>query len=70
MVKRLMPYGLADCGNCIAKVGKSKAVARLVARMPTAELAAKVGSANGVKAYDSATRCRVLRKNAQAARPD
>lgn len=43
MSKRLTPYGSTDHSNLVAKVGKSKTPMSLASRMPSPELAAKVG---------------------------
>jgi hypothetical protein len=40
---KLMPYGSIDQTEAVAKVGKSKTPASLVARMPSPAIAAKVG---------------------------
>ena len=55
------PYGLADRADLVAKVGKSKTPEGLAARMPSAEVAAKVGISNVIGAE---TR-RVVRRNAR-----
>lgn len=65
MARKLMPYGFEHYRTCIAKVGKSKAVSRLVARMPSAELAAKVGGQTCTMDLDQVTVRRVVRNNAQ-----
>lgn len=45
MTTKLKPYGSAEFAGSVAKVGKSKSPKSLADRMPSAELAAKVGSA-------------------------
>jgi hypothetical protein len=59
MTDLLTPYGFADAAS-ISKVGKSKTPISLADRMPTAEIAAKVGS-NGVISASSSRR--VVRRN-------
>lgn len=43
MTERLAPYGSEEQACNVAKVGKTKTPGSLVARMPSAEIAAKVG---------------------------
>ena len=43
MTTRLTPYGSADQAHTVAKIGKGKTPMSLVARMPSAEVVAKVG---------------------------
>lgn len=43
MIKRLAPYASAQQVSNIAKVGKNKTPRSLVERMPSPEVAAKVG---------------------------
>lgn len=44
MTKCLLPYGCADRARNATKVGKGKTPKSLAARMPSPELAAKVGT--------------------------
>ena len=60
MTQRLTPYGLSDYAETVSKVGKLKTARRLAARMPSPEIAAKVGTTNGIAARG----CRVVRRNA------
>jgi hypothetical protein len=60
---RLTAYGAPEHAGNIAKVGKSKTPRSLAARMPSAEIAAKVGSS---MIGDGASERRVVRRNAQA----
>jgi hypothetical protein len=46
MTKTLTPYGSAQRAAGIAMVGKSKTPTSLAERMPSPEVAAKVGSVN------------------------
>jgi hypothetical protein len=46
----LAPYGLSERADLLAKVGKSKTPEGLAARMPSAEVAAKVGITNEIGA--------------------
>jgi hypothetical protein len=68
MTKRLAPYGLSEVPASMAMVGKGKTVPRLAARMPSPEIAAKVGAAptSGQRVYDAGAErpLRVLRRNA------
>lgn len=57
---RLIPYGSIDHAHNVAKVGKKKTPLALVERMPSAELAAKVGPTT-----DSERTHRVVRLNVQ-----
>ena len=66
MADRLAPYGLADYTGTIAKVGKGKAVAKLAARMPTAEIGAKVSATYTFGFYTNPTH-RVVRRKAGGA---
>ena len=59
MTKRLAPYGSDDRAGDVAKVGKSKTSPSLAARMPSPEVAAKVGEI-GTSALQSH---RVVRRN-------
>lgn len=43
MTTKLNPYGSAEFAGSVAKVGKSKSPKSLADRMPSPELAAKVG---------------------------
>ncbi|MDE8650153.1 hypothetical protein [Novosphingobium album (ex Liu et al. 2023)] len=61
MSMQLTPYGSAENAHAIAKVGKSKTPRSLADRMPSAELAAKVG---GVPTINAVTH-RVVRHNAR-----
>jgi hypothetical protein len=61
MIKRLAPYGSDDHAGDIAKVGKIKAPQSLAARMPSPEIAAKVGPAD----ISAARGQRVVRRNRQ-----
>ena len=58
---RLTPYGLADYLETVSKVGKLKTARRLAARMPSPEIAAKVGLGDTMVARS----CRVVRRNAR-----
>lgn len=62
MSQRLTPYGLTEYTDTVAKVGKFKVSQRLAARMPSAEVAAKVGQTNGM-AGDRGFR--LVRRNAR-----
>jgi hypothetical protein len=62
-VKRLAPYGLSEGPASLAMVGKGKAVPRLAARMPSPEIAAKVGAVGMDGAQVKRTH-RVVRRNA------
>lgn len=44
MIMKLNPYGSQEFAGNVAKVGKGKSPKSLADRMPTAELAAKVGA--------------------------
>lgn len=68
MTKRLAPYGLTDYSDTVTKVGKSKAVPRLAARMPSPEVVAKVGTAGVNGIYANRTH-RLVRLNARTATP-
>jgi hypothetical protein len=68
MTKRLTPYGLTDYSDTVSKVGKSKAVPRLAARMPSPEIVAKVGNAGVHGVYANRTH-RLVRLNAHTAGP-
>lgn len=61
---RLAPYGSAEHAHNAAKVGsgKGKTPERLAARMPSPEIAAKVGQGGGI---DRARTHRVVRRNAR-----
>jgi hypothetical protein len=63
MTKRLAPYGSAKQAHTISKVGKGKTPNTLAARMPSPELAAKVGPSDVM--LGTQTR-RVVRRNAQS----
>lgn len=69
MTKRLTPYGLTDYSDTVTKVGKSKAVPRLAARMPSPEIVAKVGTAGVRGVYANRTH-RLVRKNARTSPPE
>ena len=43
MTTRLMPYGATDHADHVSKVGKKMTSPSLAARMPSVEIAAKVG---------------------------
>ena len=60
MTTRLMPYGATDQANNLSKVGKKITSPSLAARMPSAEIAAKVG----VRAVISNQQRRVVRIHA------
>lgn len=62
MSKRLSPYGLADYAETVAKVGKFKTTQRLAARMPSPEVAAKVGATPTVSGERG---LRLVRRNAR-----
>ncbi len=47
MTKPLAPYGSTNNADLAAKVGKGKSPIALVARMPSADVAAKVGPKSG-----------------------
>lgn len=68
MTKRLTPYGLTDYSDTVTKVGKSKAVPRLAARMPSPDIVAKVGNAGVHGVYANRTH-RLVRLNARKAAP-
>ena len=61
MTKRLAPYGSIDHAGDVAKVGKVKSPRSLAARMPSPEIAAKVGN----DAISAARSHRVVRRNRQ-----
>ncbi len=61
MTKRLVPYGSAEQAHNIAKVGKKKTPWSLVERMPSPDLAAKVGGPSPAPAGQLMRR--VVRKN-------
>ena len=65
MENRLAPYGLREQDYGISKVGKLKTSRRLAARMPSAEIAAKVGSAPPTASQTPDQIVRVLRLNAR-----
>lgn len=60
---RLTPYGSSEQTHTVAKVGKSKTSRSLAARMPSAEIAAKVGLPGVVAGISTR---RVVRRNAPA----
>lgn len=62
MTNRLAPYGAAEYAETISKVGKFKASPRLAARMPSPEIAAKVG---GDRTAMGERGQRVVRRNAR-----
>ena len=64
MTRRLTPYGLTDYTDTVSKVGKLKTVQRLVKRMPSPEVAAKVGVGGGVNNTNADRTHRVVRRNA------
>ena len=64
-MKRLSPYGLSETLASMAMVGKGKAVPRLVARMPSPEIVAKVGGTCQFSIEPKRTH-RVVRRNALA----
>lgn len=55
-VTRLVPYGSNEHAANVAKVGKTKTPGSLVARMPSASLAAKVGPPSGISGIHRVTR--------------
>jgi hypothetical protein len=57
---RLAPYGSVEHAHVVSKVGKAKTPQNLAARMPSPEIAAKVGTAAMTKALTH----RVKRLNA------
>jgi hypothetical protein len=63
MTTRLLPYGSAEHAHNFSKVGadKAKAPQSLAARMPSSEIAAKVG----IVGIGAARTHRVLRRNAR-----
>jgi hypothetical protein len=61
MTKRLVPLGLVEGTVLATQVGKGMTPLSLVARMPSAEIAAKVGG----KFADFAASMRVVRRNAR-----
>jgi hypothetical protein len=63
MAKRLSPCGLIDTPASMAMVGKGKTVPRLAARMPSPEVATKVG-AQWVNTVDPERTHNVVRRNA------
>lgn len=65
-MKRLAPYGLAHTSASMAMVGKGKTVPRLAARMPTPEVASKVGTA-WVNTVDPERTHKVIRRKAVVA---
>ncbi|MDE8650300.1 hypothetical protein [Novosphingobium album (ex Liu et al. 2023)] len=62
MTERLTPYGSTENAHAVAKVGKSKTPHSLAERMPSPELAAKVGQP-GIDAARMTRR--VVRHNAR-----
>jgi len=65
-VKRLAPCGNYDVPASMTMVGKGKAVPRLVERMPSAEIVAKVG-ATGQDGMRAERTHRVVRRKILAA---
>jgi hypothetical protein len=61
MTTRLAPYGSELHAHNVAKVGKPKAPPSLASRMPSPEIATKVGVADGVTSGARARR--VVRRN-------
>jgi hypothetical protein len=61
MTKRLAPYGSDDHAGDVAKVGKNKSPRSLAGRMPSPEIAAKVGPPDTFAARGH----RVVRRNRQ-----
>jgi len=61
MAKRLAPLGLTESAVLATQVGKGMTPLSLVARMPSAEIAAKVGG----KFAQFAASVRVVRRNAR-----
>jgi len=62
MTKRLAPYGSAEHLGDVAKVGKGKTARRLADRMPSSDIAAKVG----FPVINSAAAHRLVRLNRHA----
>lgn len=67
-MKKLTPYGATEHARAVSKVGKSKTPMNLARRMPSSEIAAKVGPVVGVMLERPSVRTRrVVRLNAEAA---
>jgi hypothetical protein len=66
MTSRLKPYGSDTFARDVAKVGKSKTPISLARRMPSPEIASKVGGAQHIAAEQGGGRThRLVRRRAQ-----